>query len=164
MLKPTISRTSWILEERVHMSPSPTIVHFLQSPHGSCPPSLFMRCENIDLSPVTCLAHPLSRYHFSSLMDHLSTESFIQILGTPFILDHKGLVLLKGQENFMWLFLLHKKQIWGDLLWEYDPKIDLDLIIFGFVVDQHYFSWTQWHACQEFAIASLTTRPVIFVH
>lgn len=49
-------------------------------------------------------------------MDHLSTQSFIQILGTPFILDHKGLILLKGQENFMWLFLLHKKQIWGDLL------------------------------------------------
>lgn len=32
------------------------------------PPSLALRLKNIDLFPVMCLEHPLSKYHFSDFL------------------------------------------------------------------------------------------------
>lgn len=56
----------------------------------------------------------------------------MEILGAHFILGPIGLVLLKGQINFMCSLLPHKKQMHASFLSDFDPKINLDPCMFGF--------------------------------
>ena len=63
--KPLTNKTfSMYLEGVIPMLPIPMIFPLPLSPKVTIPPSLASSVMNCDSSPVMCLEHPLSRYHF----------------------------------------------------------------------------------------------------
>src|SRR4030042_4900961 len=61
-VKPSTSQTLLIEREELPIIPVPTIFPFWCPPKPQEPPSFMLRVWNIDLSPVICREHPLSRY------------------------------------------------------------------------------------------------------